>query len=107
MSRLNEGPLTPSRREFLSAGIALSAASAGLFHIPAAWSQAAGGISPFRYRAPQAALDDPRSRLARTRWPERETVNDWSQGVPLAKLRALVDYWRGGYDWRRCEAALA
>lgn len=44
--------------------------------------------------------------LARTRWPERETVNNWSQGVPLAKLRALVVYWRVGYDWRRCEAAL-
>ena len=106
MSRRDQRPLAPSRREFLSAGIALSAAGAVLFHMPAAWSQAAAAISPLRYRAPQAALDDLRTRLARTRWPERETVNDWSQGVPLAKLRALVDYWRGGYDWRRCEAAL-
>ena len=106
MSRRDERPLAPSRREFLSAVVALSAAGAALFHMPAAWSQAAVAISPFRYRAPQAALDDLRTRLARTRWPKRETVNDWSQGVPLAKLRALVDYWRGGYDWRRCEAAL-
>jgi pimeloyl-ACP methyl ester carboxylesterase len=44
--------------------------------------------------------------LAQTRWPERETVADWSQGPPLAKLRALAEYWRTGYDWRRCEAWL-
>jgi pimeloyl-ACP methyl ester carboxylesterase len=63
-------------------------------------------IRPFTYRAPQAALDDLRQRLARVRWPERETVTDWSQGVPLAKLRALVEYWRTDYDWHRCEARL-
>ena len=44
--------------------------------------------------------------MAQTRWPERETVADWSQGVPLTKLRALVEYWRTGYDWRRFEAKL-
>jgi pimeloyl-ACP methyl ester carboxylesterase len=61
---------------------------------------------PFTYAAPESALEDLRQRLARARSPERETVNDWSQGVPLAKLRALVEYWRTGYDWRRCEAML-
>ena len=64
-------------------------------------------IMPFAYRATDAALADLKTRLAATRWPERETVNDWSQGVPLERMRALVDYWRGGYDWRRCEEALA
>ena len=59
---------------------------------------------PFAF--PEAALDDLRERLTRTRWPERETVNDWSQGAPLAKLQALCDYWRDGYDWRACEARL-
>jgi epoxide hydrolase len=73
-------------------------------------SNAAGSanpaIVPFTYHAPQSALDDLRQRLAYARWPERETVADWSQGVPLAKLRALVEYWRTDYDWRRCEATL-
>jgi pimeloyl-ACP methyl ester carboxylesterase len=55
---------------------------------------------------PDTALGDLRERLARTRWPERETVNDWSQGAPLAKMQALCDYWRDGYDWRACEARL-
>ena len=63
-------------------------------------------IEPFHVAVPQAELDDLQHRLARTRWPDRETVSDTSQGPPLAKLRALVDHWRDGYDWRRCEAML-
>jgi pimeloyl-ACP methyl ester carboxylesterase len=63
-------------------------------------------ITPFILDVPQADLDDLRRRLANIRWPERETVDDWSQGAPLAKVRALCDYWRTRYDWRRCEARL-
>ncbi|MDQ0252357.1 pimeloyl-ACP methyl ester carboxylesterase [Sphingomonas kyeonggiensis] len=63
-------------------------------------------ISPFQVDVPQAALDDLRARLALTRWPERETVNGWSQGVPLASARALIDYWREDYDWRAFEARI-
>lgn len=63
-------------------------------------------IDPFRIEIPQAQLDDLRDRLARTRWPEREAVDDWSQGAPLDRVTALCDYWRTGYDWRRCEARL-
>lgn len=63
-------------------------------------------ITPFHLAVPQAELDDLAQRLARTRWPEPATVDDWRQGVPLARARALIDYWRDGYDWRRCEAAL-
>jgi len=63
-------------------------------------------IQPFNLSVPQARLDDLRERLSRTRWPEPETVDDWSQGVPIKAMRALVDYWRDGYDWRRCEAQL-
>ena len=63
-------------------------------------------IRPFRLDVPEAALDDLRRRLADARWPERETVNDWSQGTPLPVLRELCDYWRDGYEWRRCEARL-
>jgi pimeloyl-ACP methyl ester carboxylesterase len=55
---------------------------------------------------PEAELRDLRDRLRRTRWPERETVEDWSQGVPLAYLRDLCRYWAGDYDWRATEARL-
>lgn len=63
-------------------------------------------IEPFHLAVPQRELDDLRDRLRRTRWPERETVDDTSQGPPLAKVRALCNRWRDGYDWRRCEALL-
>ena len=51
-------------------------------------------------------LLDLRRRLAETRWPERETVSDWSQGAPLDRVRALCGHWLQHYDWRRCEAML-
>src|SRR5207245_1993152 len=54
----------------------------------------------------EQALEDLKRRLASTRWPERETVGDWSQGVPLQKAQALIAYWRDMYDWRRFEARL-
>ena len=63
-------------------------------------------IRPFTLAVPQAQIDDLHARINMTRWPEKETVDDWSQGVPLARLRGLVDYWRHGYDWRACEARL-
>ncbi|MBW1602502.1 epoxide hydrolase [Streptomyces sp. JJ66] len=63
-------------------------------------------VAPFRVAFPEAALADLRDRLARTRWPEPETVQDWSQGVPLAYLRELCDYWQHTYDWRATEARL-
>ena len=63
-------------------------------------------MTPFLLDVPEAQLDDLRDRLARTRWPERETVDDWSQGIPLAYVRELCSYWAGGYDWRRCERRL-
>lgn len=63
-------------------------------------------ITPFRLSVPEAELDDLRSRLERTRWPEKETVGDWSQGAPLDRVQALCAYWRTSYDWRRCESRL-
>ena len=63
-------------------------------------------IEPFTLSIPQSALDDLQQRLERTRWPDAETVSDTSQGPPLAKIQALCDRWRNGYDWRRCEALL-
>jgi pimeloyl-ACP methyl ester carboxylesterase len=63
-------------------------------------------IRPFKAQIQQAALDDLRRRVVATRWPDKETVADQSQGVPLAKLQELVRYWGSGYDWRKVEARL-
>jgi epoxide hydrolase len=63
-------------------------------------------VEPFHFRVAQQDLDDLRYRLEQTRWPDKETVGDWSQGVPLVRLKALCEYWRGSYDWRRCESRL-
>src|SRR4051812_45112021 len=63
-------------------------------------------IRLFRVAVPEKALVDLRRRIAATRWPERETVPDQSQGVPLATIRALATYWATDYDWRKCEARL-
>ena len=63
-------------------------------------------VRPFHLSIPQAELDTLQARLAATRWPDAETVSDTSQGPQLAKLRALVQRWQTGYDWRRCERML-
>lgn len=63
-------------------------------------------IRPFTLDIAQPHLDDLKTRLAQTRWPEKETVDDWSQGAPLEAVKELVGYWRRDYDWRRCEARL-
>jgi pimeloyl-ACP methyl ester carboxylesterase len=63
-------------------------------------------IVPFVINVDGSALDDLRDRLRRARWPEREPVGDWSQGVPLDYLQDLCRYWAGPYDWRAAEARL-
>jgi pimeloyl-ACP methyl ester carboxylesterase len=63
-------------------------------------------IRPFQVDTPDEALEDLRQRIAATNWPERETVADQSQGVPLAMIQKLARYWMTDYDWRRCEAKL-
>jgi epoxide hydrolase len=63
-------------------------------------------LTPFRIEIPESELTDLRERLRRTRWPEREAVDDWSQGVPLAYMRDLCEYWAEGYDWRTTETRL-
>ncbi|HEX4518153.1 MAG TPA: epoxide hydrolase [Gaiellaceae bacterium] len=67
---------------------------------------AATEIRPFDLDIPDKALDDLRRRLEATRWPTKELVADRAQGVQLATMQALTDYWRSDYDWRRCEAKL-
>ena len=63
-------------------------------------------IRPFRVHIPEADLKDLQRRIQATRWPDRETVADPSQGVELAKLQELIRYWSAGYDWRKGEAKL-
>lgn len=67
---------------------------------------AAGAVRPFEVAFPQEAIDDLRRRIVATRWPEKETVSDQSQGVPLATMQELARHWGTDYDWRKCEARL-
>lgn len=96
-----------TRRDFIQLIGVTSAVGSGLISATPVLADGNPEIIPFTYRAPQSALDDLRQRLQQARWPERATANDWSQGPPLEQLRALVEYWRTDYDWRRCESALA
>jgi epoxide hydrolase-like protein len=110
-------PLT-SRRTFIRAAAAASGAgilSAGM-RVSAQGTAAKAEqivlptttkeITPFKVHVPQAALDDLKRRLATVRWPDRGSATDWSQGVPLGKAQALIEYWRTRYDWRRAEISL-
>ena len=63
-------------------------------------------IRPFTVETPEAELDSLRARIAATRWPDRETVSDRTQGVQLAEVQELVDHWATDYDWRKLEAKL-
>jgi pimeloyl-ACP methyl ester carboxylesterase len=63
-------------------------------------------IRPFRVEIPQEELDDLKRRILATRWPTKETVSDASQGVQLATMQALADYWATSHDWRKVEARL-
>ena len=93
--------------------VALVAASIGVVarSAPAsaqAQSEAGSGtaIRPFHISIPEAELVDLRQRIAATRWPDKETVDDESQGIRLAEVEALVKYWGSGYNWRIVEAKL-
>jgi pimeloyl-ACP methyl ester carboxylesterase len=68
--------------------------------------ETASDIRPFRVDIPEEALEDLRRRIEATRWPERETVDDDSQGVPLATMQELARHWATEHDWRRCETKL-
>lgn len=63
-------------------------------------------IRPFHVAIPESQLVDLRKRIAETRWPDKETVTDRTQGAQLAKMQELVRYWETGYDWRKAEAKL-
>lgn len=96
------------RRQLLSTaamGI-VAAGAASLLSVPPASGATGSEIRPFRVHVPEATLVDLRRRLAATRWPEKETVTDDTQGIQLATVRQLVSYWQTNYDWRKVEARL-
>jgi len=95
---------SPTRRDFLATAAAASAV--GLLPGQLAAAGEDDSIRPFRANVPREAIADLRRRVASTRWPDKETVTDGSQGVQLAKLQELVRYWGTGYDWRKAEAKL-
>ena len=117
---------SPSRRKLITASVAALALSAQAGPvlaqaIPAASAETGSGgkqaittdavaedasIRPFHIAIPEAALADLRTRIAATRWPDRELVSDQSQGVKLDKIQELVRYWGSDYDWRKAEAKL-
>ena len=84
------------------------AATGGTFMIGAAAAQPSGdpSIRPFQFHASDEALADLRRRVAATKWPNRETVTDATQGVQLATIQALAQYWATAHDWRKVEARL-
>jgi len=94
----------------LSAGIHVAQAAPATDQPAAATARASvddESIRPFpRIHVPQQALDDLRRRIVATQWPEKETVGDTSQGVPLATMQKLAQYWATDYDWRKAEAKL-
>jgi pimeloyl-ACP methyl ester carboxylesterase len=96
--------LSPTRRSLLST--AAAAGAVGLLPARLLAATEDNAIRPFRIDIPEAALVDLRRRVVATRWPDRETVTDQSQGVRLAKIQALARYWGTEYDWRKAEAKL-
>jgi pimeloyl-ACP methyl ester carboxylesterase len=99
------------RRRFVAAatiGI-VAAGAASVLSSPGSRALAAGAdapIRPFQINIPEADLVDLRRRLAMVRWPDKEPVDDDSQGVPLATMQELVSHWQADYDWRKIEARL-
>ena len=104
-------PASPRRRSSVASFLVM--ASAVALSVPCHFAQAASvaavvsaagkrdtSIRPFKIHVPESELADLRKRIADTRWPDRETVGDASQGVQLATVQGLLKYWGNGYDWR-------
>ncbi|HXI83866.1 MAG TPA: epoxide hydrolase [Verrucomicrobiae bacterium] len=89
-----------------AAGAVLAFGTATTPALAADSSGAADAIRPFHFHASDKDLADLRRRIKATRWPEKETVADASQGVQLATMQKLADYWANDYDWRKCEKKL-
>ena len=100
---------TPNILCICALGLGVGAAHSSSAHTQAATTRAPTedpSIRPFRINVPDQALADLRRRILATQWPEKETVTDQSQGVPLAMTQELARYWATDYDWRKVEAKL-
>jgi pimeloyl-ACP methyl ester carboxylesterase len=95
---------SPTRRSFIAASAA--AGAVGQLSATARAATEEPAIRPFRVNVPEEELVDLRRRVAATKWPEKETVADESQGVRLATVQKLAQYWQTSYDWRKVEARL-
>ena len=107
--KMENSNLAGSRRDVLvgAAGVGAAAlVSTGFLPAHSAAAAVDQAIRLFRINVPEEALVDLRRRIAATRWPDRETVTDQSQGVQLATMRELARYWATDYDWRKVEARL-
>jgi pimeloyl-ACP methyl ester carboxylesterase len=107
-TRTGSEVVNQDRRQLLSTvatGIA-AAGAASLFPAYLAPAATSDEIRPFRSNVPEEALVDLRRRINATRWPDRETVTDESQGVQLATIQELARYWATDYDWRKCQTKL-
>jgi pimeloyl-ACP methyl ester carboxylesterase len=100
--------INPDRRRLLSTAAASFAVASASSLLPSQLIAAPAGdaIRPFRIDIPEARLGDLRQRIAATQWPDRETVDDGSQGPQLTKFQEIVRHWGTGYDWRKVEARL-
>ena len=94
----------PARREVLAASAVVVASN--LIPAQAQTATTSNSIRPFRVNVPDAEMTELRRRINVTRWPDRETVTDKSQGVQLATIQEVARYWGADYDWRKCETKL-
>ena len=101
--------LAGSRRDVLVAAAGVGAAAlvpTGFLPVHSAAAAVDQAIRLFRINVPEEAIVDLRRRIAETRWPDKETVTDRSQGNQLGKLQEIVRYWGTDYSWRKVEARL-
>jgi pimeloyl-ACP methyl ester carboxylesterase len=108
MPAIKSEVIDQNRRRLLGAAASAIAALGVASLLPAHSTAAtqAEAIRPFQVNIPEAALVDLRSRLSHTRLPEKETVTDFSQGVPLKTIKQVLHHWQNGYDWRKAEARI-
>jgi pimeloyl-ACP methyl ester carboxylesterase len=97
---------TPTRRDVLATSAAVGAVSLLSERVAAEGNATDSAIRPFKINIPEEQLVDLRRRIAATRWPDKETVTDESQGVQFATTQKLARYWATEHDWRKCEAKL-
>ena len=104
---MNTDTINHERRRLLTGTMALGVAGiSNLLPSSVLASSAGDNLRPFRFNASEEQLLDLRRRIAATRWPDRETVADNTQGVPLATMQDLARHWATDYDWRKVEARL-